>query len=278
MHKSLNRAFTLIELLVVIAIIAILAAILFPVFAQAREKARQTSCVSNFKQAGMACLMYAQDYDECLPTAAYNVVSQPLVAWYDLVEPYVKIGAQGVIINNVASQRNNAPLWICPSVDSKGVPTQPGDPVPGPFPASNYSRGLSYMANGNIMPMWHRNFADYGYFPGKITSMGGILAPAQVVMFMEGMGYIPASGGDDWFSGCTGREVNYPPVTGPTNGMASIYCGARYRHSGGSVYALADGHVKWFRGPGNSWVARSTAGVAYRQSLAPNAAAWFRED
>ncbi len=63
----MRKGFTLIELLVVIAIIAILAAILFPVFAKAREKARQTSCLSNMKQIGLASMMYAQDYDERLP-------------------------------------------------------------------------------------------------------------------------------------------------------------------------------------------------------------------
>lgn len=64
-----EKGFTLIELLVVIAIIAILAAILFPVFARAREKARQTSCLSNLKQLALGVLMYTQDYDEILPTA-----------------------------------------------------------------------------------------------------------------------------------------------------------------------------------------------------------------
>ena len=70
--KIRNQAFTLIELLVVIAIIAILAAILFPVFAQAREKARQTSCLSNAKQIGLASQMYDQDYDEILPETGWQ--------------------------------------------------------------------------------------------------------------------------------------------------------------------------------------------------------------
>ena len=68
-----DRGFTLIELLVVIAIIAILAAILFPVFARAREAARKATCISNCKQIALACLMYAQDYDECLPNAVGDV-------------------------------------------------------------------------------------------------------------------------------------------------------------------------------------------------------------
>ncbi|GAB4461972.1 MAG: hypothetical protein OHK0029_28090 [Armatimonadaceae bacterium] len=69
--RSTRSAFTLIELLVVIAIIAILAAILFPVFAQAREKARQTVCLSNMKQIGLAFMMYAQDHDEMFPPGRY---------------------------------------------------------------------------------------------------------------------------------------------------------------------------------------------------------------
>src|SRR5205809_5026895 len=73
MGRTRRRAFTLIELLVVIAIIAILAAILFPVFAQAREKARQTSCTSNCKQLVTGIMMYAQDHDEMYPRGNQDV-------------------------------------------------------------------------------------------------------------------------------------------------------------------------------------------------------------
>jgi len=94
-QRRRRPAFTLIELLVVIAIIAILAAILFPVFAKAREKARQINCISNLKQIGTAVQMYASDYDERL-----NYYQHPWgLAWYDDLEPYLK----------------NTQLRVCPS-------------------------------------------------------------------------------------------------------------------------------------------------------------------
>jgi len=109
MEQKKREGFTLIELLVVIAIIAILAAILFPVFARAREKARTANCQSNLKQQALAVLMYAQDYDETLPLAAMNVGAGNAVypdgstgtyyLWYHPLFPYIK----------------NVQLWNCPS-------------------------------------------------------------------------------------------------------------------------------------------------------------------
>jgi prepilin-type N-terminal cleavage/methylation domain-containing protein/prepilin-type processing-associated H-X9-DG protein len=277
--RSHRNGFTLIELLVVIAIIAILAAILFPVFAQAREKARQTSCLSNNKQISLGVLMYSQDYDEMYPLGAYNTdPTLPVQMWYDFVEPYIKVGAGGVITSATPAGRKNPALWICPSLSNTQVPMAPGDPVPGPFPAGRYFPSFSYMANANLMPFWHRDFAALGHFPKKPAAQASVEAPAQVVLVTEGMGYNNGTGGDDWVSGCTTLEADFPNSGSPTLGQAALYCAGRYRHSGGAVYAIADGHAKWFKGPPNSWRARSMAGAAWKKSLAPNAAIWFRED
>src|SRR5258707_9160721 len=110
---SRKRAFTLIELLVVIAIIAILAAILFPVFAQAREKARAISCLSNEKNMGTAVLMYGQDYDETiLPWwTSQEYSGQPFRerSWVTRIQPYVKNGTV------VAGQQRPNGIFACPS-------------------------------------------------------------------------------------------------------------------------------------------------------------------
>ena len=92
MNNNITKrsAFTLIELLVVIAIIAILAAILFPVFARARENARKSSCQSNLKQIGLGVMQYAQDYDERMPSTRMGVNATTNTNWVNLLQPYVK--------------------------------------------------------------------------------------------------------------------------------------------------------------------------------------------
>lgn len=158
--KSTRAAFTLIELLVVIAIIAILAAILFPVFAQAREKARQTSCLSNLKQYALANLMYVQDYDETFPLSAYmNVSATPCVAtFYWAVAPYVK--------NNQITQ--------CPSEkDAMNVQLLTGAPCANTPPFNSYVVNPALYANG--------------FIPGvSAISLPAVGRPAETVMHYDG--------------------------------------------------------------------------------------------
>jgi prepilin-type N-terminal cleavage/methylation domain-containing protein/prepilin-type processing-associated H-X9-DG protein len=273
MLSARRRAFTLIELLVVIAIIAILAAILFPVFAQAREKARQATCTSNLKQVGLAMLMYASDYDESFPWGASNV-GTTTYTWYDLVEPYVKVGAKGFGFQTPGSVQ--APFYVCPSFLNLEVPMQPGDPAPTAFTAAQMTPAMSYAANGNIIPMYNKNLA--AWFPGPaIGGLPQLQAPASLVLAAHSLGTRPAVAGDDTTTGCTGLESGTPAGAPLPQGGAVDYCAGRFKHSRGAVYLLADGHAKWFRGP-DSWRAASKSNAAFRRSLAPNAAVWFRED
>ncbi len=136
----MRRGFTLIELLVVIAIIAILAAILFPVFAQAREKARQTQCMNNLRQMATAVLAYIQDYDEKFPMAVYAPVPRPgggncAFTLFDAIYPYIK----------------NIDLIKCPS-DSQGTYLTIGFQQVLGMPTCSPLDGVGYMYNYDLMP------------------------------------------------------------------------------------------------------------------------------
>jgi prepilin-type N-terminal cleavage/methylation domain-containing protein/prepilin-type processing-associated H-X9-DG protein len=157
-----RSAFTLIELLVVIAIIAILAAILFPVFAKAREKARQASCLSNTKQIGLGIMQYTQDYDEMLPARQLNNSSPPLASaeysdWQVTIMPYVK----------------SAGVLACPSNPNKGntnfIGTYNGVAYP-----------ISYAVNRGP----NRPFVDIPNDSGG-TSLASLQAPANLIATVE---------------------------------------------------------------------------------------------
>ena len=149
----MKRGFTLIELLVVIAIIAILAAILFPVFARAREKARQASCSSNEKQLSLAMIMYAQDYDEKPPLVYDDGLGAPSrQIWAEKVAPYVK----------------NMQVYVCPS----------GPSTPNNWPEYNIAAYYGIIM-GHVLPE--------GQNAGM--SIGAFQRPADITMLMEGSWY-----------------------------------------------------------------------------------------
>lgn len=273
--KTVNRklAFTLIELLVVIAIIAILAAILFPVFAQVREKARQTTCASNEKQIGLAFMQYIQDYDETLPPASYNDPLLPTspTPWMYLVDPYVKSGYP-----QAATQQDGKlySVFVCPDYTKTQVGTSP-------------SPAHSYFANANLMPSWITATAQTPA-TNPVSSLAAIHAPAQLVLIGE------AASGSRIFS--TGDDVTDNSGLGGTNVFLqcqAVYLRGRVRHNNGANYVFSDGHVKWFKAPGNSYITTNAAssanwavvtpvtaqtGVVYKQSSYPNAGGWFIED
>lgn len=215
-----NSAFTLIELLVVIAIIAILAAILFPVFAQAREKARQTSCLSNAKQIGTAFLMYTQDYDEKIVLTTYPFPSN---TWTDQAQPYIK---NRQIFRCPSDQSQN---WTTPQVTKASI-LDPDPPV---------VRRSSYFINAYLS-----GSSQWG-------SLAAVQSPASVIYIGESLEGITR----DHFHPF---NWNGNQETPPNPLYSGFMHGATFddaknetkelalrRHSDGSNFVYLDGHAKW---------------------------------
>jgi prepilin-type N-terminal cleavage/methylation domain-containing protein/prepilin-type processing-associated H-X9-DG protein len=260
---TLRRGFTLIELLVVIAIIAILAAILFPVFSRARENGRRASCMSNLKQQGLGVMQYTQDYDEKYPMAYWYMNDASggggYVQWSRMIQPYVK----------------SDQLFVCPSDPSGGLP-------PTNVGVDNQVPRLSYTANSTIMPR-KRKSTDLP----NVVALASVDETAKVIMLAEypndvqcvngtsnasgtavkshrsTNAYMTSAGGGV-FSGeyQTGdplptsvhaitynrakADIDACKTTASTSYFHITYVGAE-RHLEGSNFAFADGHVKWYR-------------------------------
>ena len=228
-----RSAFTLIELLVVIAIIAILAAILFPVFARARENARRSSCQSNLKQIALGAKQYIQDYDEKFPLSIVNIggtfsSSRP-AGWADALQPYLK----------------STQIFQCPSESAPGT----DNPVP---PSGSDAGYTDYWYNG----MLSADAAGTDY----TTSVSEAALPFVSLTILVGDG---STGGANpgaaryRSNGCNNvvsTASNAPGVSTNcvTQGFVSIGglggLGNQLRHLDGVNVAFADGHVKWYKG------------------------------
>ncbi|HLJ55751.1 MAG TPA: DUF1559 domain-containing protein [Chthonomonadaceae bacterium] len=254
MSGNRRNAFTLIELLVVIAIIAILAAILFPVFAQAREKARGTTCVSNEKQITLGILQYVQDYDEMYPigqqfhnglmTSGWdgNINSDDqCVGIENEIDPYVKAGVPW-------GPARASSVWQCPS-----DPVQRDDCDGAPGIGTGYNISYAFTNYGPTAPLTQFGLFSFTQDANKNSNpsqvLAGVGAPADTVMMWEWFNpqaysrFIAVTRSN--MAALLGFPV-YPKALSIGNN-----CGDGYNwlfsfgaHNGMTNFAFADGHVK----------------------------------
>ena len=264
--RTRKSAFTLIELLVVIAIIAILAAILFPVFAQAREKARTISCLSNTKNIGLAILMYGQDYDETV-VPWFVRTGQPrdnfrhdLNSWVQLLQPYIKNGAP---IFPTDPNFNGVPptgMMSCPSFNaanksmSAASPDCDNDPITAYYPAmwyhAHFGIGFGAAAKCEAGCAAGTQSDPYYYFAGSdvrvhVMAFPEINRPAETAIVTDGM---------------TGVINNGSHSFGTTMG-----CEAAQSHSGGGNITWMDGHSKWIARNNERYLSQGTDGIWYKR-------------
>ncbi|MBC7287115.1 MAG: DUF1559 domain-containing protein [Armatimonadetes bacterium] len=238
----MKRGFTLIELLVVIAIIAILAAILFPVFARAREKARQASCQSNLKQLALGTLMYVQDYDEKFPLwHRMQPANQWPLAPAAAVFPYVK----------------NTQLYECPSTSPSYDQTS-GAYFPSPVPAE-WGRQWAIYGWGNpkyafpgphwLGYAWNERLCEVNAgAPSGGLKLALVTKPAETVMVADACHMYGGRGAFVFANACCDsptRGWQDGSLDGIDAGTGAPTADTASRHNGGSNYAFADGHVKW---------------------------------
>lgn len=272
-QKSFSRrGFTLIELLVVIAIIALLAAILFPVFARARENARRSSCQNNLKSIALGFHQYAQDYDEKYPLPAWQLPNQgygsvtdpnpltslaftwgltPKTSWVDSLQPYIK----------------STQILFCPSDTKAGLYPQGGNHIGWISYGMNSSmNGLAYQQPPYSANEVDRNYITYGP-DGALhgQSLAKIISPSYKVLVADMAKKSPASGvtvqGATTYTFQWDVTLDMDFDTNTAYGSGAVANQGPYttgRHFGGANIAFADGHVKWMN--------NGVPGLFYRDS------------
>ena len=282
----MKKAFTLIELLVVIAIIAILAAILFPVFAQAKEAAKKTQCLSNMKNVGLAVIMYGGDSDDVYPlvqrrpTVDENVNgnNDAPVPWHILVNPYVKNGnkaANATLGNNEIA----GGVWNCPDFPDQKLAREYGlnSLVAGDTSQFNDFGGgvetTSLSQTALNAPASKILIAEKGYMGGEATQAGKNYEDAKLIA-------IEWAWGDNNFDLSQAKKADTDMGTTASYPFAAMmprfrHGGTAARHDGTSNMVYADGHAK---GTKIGQLGGAAGWCKYLFAPPPGAPTWFPYD